>query len=54
MYVKFEIIVEYVTLERGSTTSNFSYLEYLITSFHSGFPKNIPRRDLRRDVTDSS
>ena len=47
-------MVEYVTLERGSTTSNFSYLEYLITCFHSGFPKSIPRSDLRRDATDSS
>ena len=30
-------VVEDVTLERGST--NFNYLEYLITSFHPGFPK---------------
>ena len=30
-------VVEDVTLERGST--NFNYLQYLITSFHPGFPK---------------
>ena len=30
-------VVEDVTLEKGST--NFNYLEYLITSFHPGFPK---------------
>ena len=30
-------VVEDVTLERGST--NFNYLEYLITSFHAGYPK---------------
>ena len=30
-------VVEDVTLESGST--NFNYLQYLITSFHPGFPK---------------
>ena len=30
-------VVEDVTLERGTT--NFNYLEYLITSFHAGYPK---------------
>ena len=30
-------VVEDVTLEKG--TANFNYLEYLITSFHAGYPK---------------